>query len=94
MVDRWDAARPVRTEHRLPDLPPDLGRSRVLGTLGNDLCSRVEQLLVTERQRLIGAYRSWGERYATSMADLGRQYEAAESGLRARMADLGYDWPL
>ncbi|MEV0470928.1 type I restriction-modification system subunit M [Streptomyces prunicolor] len=94
VVDRWDAARPIQPDHPLLDLPPDLGRSRVLDTLGNDLCSRVEQLLVTERQRLIDTYRSWGERYATSMADLGRQYEAAESELRARMAALGYDWPL
>lgn len=49
---------------------------------------------ITETLTAPAMGRSWGERYATSMADLGRQYEAAESGLRARMADLGYDWPL
>ncbi|MFI0261890.1 hypothetical protein ACH4OW_22965 [Streptomyces sp. NPDC017056] len=94
VVDAWDTSRPNRSGAWPPTLPSDLGRSRVLDSLGGDLCSRVRQLLVAERQRLIDAFRSWGERYATSLADIGRQYEAAESRLRARMADLGYDWPL
>jgi hypothetical protein len=35
--------------------------------LGADLCSRAQQLVTSERQALADTYRSWGDRYATSL---------------------------
>ncbi|GAQ66713.1 N-6 DNA methylase [Streptomyces scabiei] len=62
----------------------------VLDGLGADLLARTEQLVTSERQKLVEAYLRWGERYAVSMVDLERQYQTAAHRLRDRMADLGY----
>ena len=64
--------------------------------LGDDLRSRVEKLIFLERQKLADVYRSWGERYAISLADLEEQREEVATRLMARIQALGYDdrtWP-
>lgn len=65
-------------------------RDRVLGRLGNALRARVGALATAERQALTTTYQTWGERYATSLADLDEQREAAAARLRSRLGDLGY----
>ncbi|MFJ9422458.1 N-6 DNA methylase [Streptomyces sp. NPDC101249] len=88
VVDRWHSTRPSWLgTSRIPS-EPDI--ARVLDALGDDLCSRVRQLVVTERQSLVATYLSWGDRYATSLADLERRYETAAARLKARMAVLGH----
>lgn len=88
VVDRWDSTRPswLETSH----IPSEPGIAPVLDALGDDLCSRIRQLVVTERQSLVETYLSWGDRYATSLADLEQQYETAAARLKARMAALGH----
>ncbi|MFI5817128.1 N-6 DNA methylase [Streptomyces sp. NPDC051643] len=85
VIDRW-AADGGRSSY----LPPNLVRERVLNVLGEDLRSRVEKLVATERQGLVDVYRSWGDRYETSLMDLERQSEATAARLRARWEELGY----
>lgn len=87
VIDRW-----ATTRHPLASNSPSRSaRERVLGTLGDDLRSRVEKLVFLERQKLTDVYRSWGERYAISLVDLEEQREAVAARLRARMKALGYD---
>lgn len=85
VIDRWTAA-DDRPSHR----PDALPRERVLEVLGQDLCARVERHVATERQGLVDLYRSWGDRYATSLADLENENEAAAERLRVRLRELGY----
>ncbi|CAM5504746.1 DNA methylase adenine-specific domain-containing protein OS=Streptomyces aurantiogriseus OX=66870 GN=GCM10010251_05780 PE=4 SV=1 [Streptomyces aurantiogriseus] len=91
----------VRRRHSLargragvPSRPKPLRQSEevdyVMGMLGSDLYGRIEQLVTGERQKLVEAYLRWGERYATSMADLEDRYRTAANRMRQRMADLGY----
>jgi type I restriction enzyme M protein len=86
VVDRWATTRrpPVSRE------ADQSARERVLDTLGNDLRSRVEKLVFMERQELADMYHSWGEQYATSLADLEEQDEAVAARIRARLRELGY----
>lgn len=86
VIDRWAAA----TDDRPSYLPDSLARERVLEVLGEDLRSRVERLVATERQGLVDLYRSWGDRYATSLVDLERENEAAAARLSFRLRELGY----
>lgn len=86
VIDRWGTTysdRPV-------DIPENLARERVLGVLGDDLRSRVEKLVATKRQALVDTYRSWGDRYATSLVDLEEQREAAAARLKSRLGEIGY----
>jgi type I restriction enzyme M protein len=76
--------------HQLPSLPSEEQAAHVLDMLANDLSQRIEQLVTGELRKLIDAYLQWGERYATSMADLEDQYWAAANRLRSRMTSLGY----
>ncbi|MEU6952295.1 class I SAM-dependent DNA methyltransferase [Streptomyces sp. NPDC045714] len=87
VIDRWAAADVAGQSSYLPH---GVARERVLDVLGADLYSRVEKLVVAERQGLINVYRSWGDRYETSLMDLERQSEAAAARLGARLKDLGY----
>lgn len=86
VIDRWVTA------HSDSDLrvPKQLGHERVLNTLGDDLRSRVERVVFAERQALADTYRSWGERYATSLADLEEQRKTAAARLKNRLEELGY----
>jgi type I restriction enzyme M protein len=86
VVDRWAVMHSDRAQY----LPGQLPYERVLNTLGDDLRSRVERLLFAEQQALIDTYRSWGERYATSLVDLEEEREATAARLKARMESLGY----
>lgn len=88
VIDRWETTRPswLGTSH----VTSESGNARVLDALGDDLCSRIRQLVVMERQSLVEKYLSWGDRYATSLADLERRYETAAARLKARMAALGH----
>jgi type I restriction enzyme M protein len=88
VITRWAAADGQRSY-----LPEALARIRVLEVLGDDLRTRLERLVAAERQGLVDIYRSWGDRYATSLADLERQSEAAAARLRARLQELGYTGP-
>ncbi|MEV5644033.1 class I SAM-dependent DNA methyltransferase [Streptomyces flaveolus] len=88
VITRWAAADGQRSY-----LPETLARIRVLEVLGDDLRTRLERLVAAERQGLVDIYRSWGDRYATSLADLERQSEAAAARLRARLQELGYTGP-
>lgn len=86
VIDRWATVDAGGSSY----LPHGLARERVLDVLGADLCSRVEKLVVAERQGLVNVYRSWGDRYEISLMDLERQSEAAAVRLGARLRDLGY----
>ncbi|MGW6532027.1 N-6 DNA methylase [Streptomyces venezuelae] len=88
VLDRWHSNRPswLGTSR----IPPERDIAYVLDALGDDLCSRVRQLVIAERQSLVETYLSWGDRYATSLAELERQYETAAVRLKARMAALGH----
>ncbi|MET8801621.1 N-6 DNA methylase [Streptomyces sp. NPDC004546] len=92
VVRRWHS--PVRDRASVPSRPkplrPGEETDHVLATLGRDLCVRIERLVTGDRQKLVDAYLRWGERYATSMADLEDQYQRAANRLRDRMAALGY----
>ncbi|WP_405012214.1 N-6 DNA methylase [Kitasatospora sp. NBC_01539] len=85
VIDRWAVA-----DGGASDFTDALAREQVLEVLGEDLRSRVEQLVAAERQGLVDLYRSWGDRYATSLVDLERQNEAAAARLRFRLRELGY----
>ncbi|WP_327168493.1 class I SAM-dependent DNA methyltransferase [Streptomyces subrutilus] len=85
VIDRWAAADGQRSH-----LPETLARERVLDVLGDDLRTRLERLVAAERQGLVDVYRSWGDRYATSLTDLERQSDDAAARLRARLKELGY----
>jgi hypothetical protein len=50
----------------------------------------VEKLVSAKKQALIDTYHSWGEQYATSLADLEEQQENATARLMARLEELGY----
>lgn len=89
VVDRWVVTRSDRAVR----LPGQLPHERALSTLGDHLRSSVEKLLFAEQQALIDTYRSWSERYATSLADLEEEREAAAARLRARMEEAGYASP-
>ncbi|MFF7561490.1 N-6 DNA methylase [Streptomyces pseudovenezuelae] len=82
--DRTDPRRPPKNFH-----PPGDAQS-VLDVLGDSLRRRVGHLVTGERQKLVETYLRWGERYATSMADLEDRYRTAADRLRDRMTDLGY----
>ncbi|MGW7263196.1 N-6 DNA methylase [Streptomyces sp. NPDC054842] len=88
VVERWETTRPswLGASHTTSESES----ARVLDALGDDLCSRIRQLIVTERQDLVNTYLSWGDRYATSLADLELRYETAAARLKARMAALGH----
>lgn len=86
VIDRWATVDGGQPSY----LPRSNARERVLEVLGADLCCRLEKLVVTERQGLINVYRSWGDRYETSLMDLERQNETAAARLEARLEDLGY----
>ncbi|MCX5161549.1 type I restriction-modification system subunit M [Streptomyces sp. NBC_00305] len=86
VIDRWATADGRQSSY----LPQNMARERVLDVLGEDLRSRVEKLVVAERQGLVNVYRSWGDRYETSLMDLERQSEAAAARLGARLKELGY----
>lgn len=86
VIDRWTTTR----RDRALRVPEQLAQERVLNTLGDDLRSHVEKLVFAEQQALTDTYRSWGERYATSLVDLEEEREAAAARLRARLEELGY----
>ena len=86
VINRWDAV----TADRLSRLPEPEARERVLARLGADLCAVTQALVAGERQKLADVYRSWGERYATSLASLEAQRDAAVARLRSRLEHLGY----
>ncbi|MFW6691624.1 N-6 DNA methylase [Streptomyces sp. MAR4 CNX-425] len=86
VIDRWATASDVRSSR----LPQDLTGERVFDALGRELRSRVEKLVAAERQTLVDIYRSWGDRYETSLTDLERQSEATGVRLAARLEQLGY----
>jgi type I restriction enzyme M protein len=65
-------------------------QDRVLDRLGDALRARVGALATAERQMLTTTYQTWGERYATSLADLDKRREVTAARLRARLGDLGY----
>lgn len=86
VIDRWV------TIYNDPSLrvPEHLMHERVLSALGDDLQLRVEKLVAAERQALVDMYRSWGDRYATSLVELEDQREAAVARLKARLGELGH----
>lgn len=86
VIVRWATADGRQSSY----LPQNMARERVLDVLGEDLRSRVEKLVVAERQGLVDVYRSWGDRYETSLMDLERQSEAAAARLGARLDELGH----
>ncbi|MEV6734488.1 MULTISPECIES: N-6 DNA methylase [unclassified Streptomyces] len=84
VIDRWAAADGELSWYSGP------ARERVLEVLGDDLCSRVTERVAAQRQGLVALYRSWGDRYETSFADLEQQSQAATERLRSRLRGLGY----
>jgi type I restriction enzyme M protein len=61
-----------------------------LDFLGEDLCKRTEALVSSERQRLAEIYRSWNERYGTSLLQLTAQAQDGRHRLESRFRELGY----
>ena len=86
VIDRWATTRRSRAPHATEQSAHD----RVLDTLGDDLRSRVERLVFAKRQALADTYRSWGERYATSLIDLEKQRDVIAARFKARMEELGH----
>lgn len=86
VTGRWDTTGTGRTSR----IPEDEARDRVLRRLGTDLCSRTQTLVAAERQKLADTYRSWGDRYATSLIHLEAQRDATAARLRSRLRELGY----
>lgn len=86
VINRWDA---VTTDwiYRIPERE---ARERVLARLGADLCVGTQAQVAGERQKLADIYRSWGERYATSLASLEAERDAAAASLGSRLQHLGY----
>lgn len=72
-----------RDDLRRPDLPVE--------TLGNSLRTALAQRVATELQQLITIYRSWGERYGTSLADLDNLRAAGATTLARRLGDFGFN---
>ncbi|MER5290710.1 N-6 DNA methylase [Streptomyces pharetrae] len=89
VVRRWSSL--AKDRSRLPERSqPGEEAGFVLSVLGNDLYRRIEHLVSDECQNLVDTYLRWGQRYATSMADLEERYHTAANRLRNRMAALGY----
>lgn len=65
-------------------------RGAALDMLEEDLTARVKNLVALERQWLVDVYRSWGDRYETSLLDLERRCETSAARLRSRLRELGY----
>ena len=85
VIERWATTRLPLASHT----PERSAHDRVLDTLGDDLRSRVEKLVFLERQKLADTYRSWGERYATSLIDLEEQRDVVAARLKARIEEIG-----
>jgi type I restriction enzyme M protein len=90
VLERWTATSRSSAMHA----PNRSAREQVFAALGDDLRSRTERLIFLERQELSDTYRSWGERYATSLVDLEEQREAVKARLEMRIQELGYDWDI
>lgn len=86
IIERWAKSQKNLELH----VSDKSAHQQALNILGNDLCARAETLVFEERQALVETFRSWGERYATSLADLEGEREAAAVRLTARLEDLGY----
>lgn len=86
VMDRWaKSRRPPATQ--TPNRPVS---EQVLTTLRDDFRSRVEKLVFLEQQEAADIYRAWGERYATSLADLEERREDVSTRLMTRLGELGY----
>lgn len=84
VIDRWSASeRTARTSAQY-------AQERVLDRLGVDLYARIETLVASERQKLVDIYRSWADRYATSLLLLEGEAEAISNRLKSRLMELGY----
>ena len=86
VIERWGTTRPPPASHT----PERSAHHRVLETLGDDLRSRVEKLVFSERQKLADTYRSLGERYAISLIDLEEQRDVVAARLKTRIEELGF----
>ena len=85
VLDRWTAQGTLRA-HTIRQDPED----EVLGTLGTSLAEYARAQIVTERQKLVDTYMSWGERYGTSLLQLEEEAEEARNRLEDRLRKLGY----
>ena len=61
--------------------------------LGKDLSAALEKQVAMELQQLVNLYRSWGERYGTSLTDLDSLREAGRVVLEHRLKSLGFTLP-
>ncbi|MEV0591795.1 N-6 DNA methylase [Nonomuraea cavernae] len=69
----------------------DLRRpERPIEALGDSLCAALAQRVAAELQQLVTLYRSWGERYGTSLADLDNMRAMGAVVLARRLGDLGF----
>jgi len=62
----------------------------VLQFLDQDLVARLERFVNAKRRLLVDAYRTWGEKYAITLADLEAQRDAAAVRLEGFLKELGY----
>jgi type I restriction enzyme M protein len=85
VLDRW-IARGTPHPHTIWQDPED----EVLDTLGTNLAEYGRAQVVTERQKLVDTYLSWGERYGTSLLQLEEEAEEARNRLEDRLRKLGY----
>ncbi|MDX3188673.1 N-6 DNA methylase [Streptomyces sp. MN03-5084-2B] len=65
----------------------------IIEILGQRLLEQLKKVAAAERQALVDLYRSWGDRYATSLRGLGEKRAAGERRLEARLRSLGYPSP-
>ncbi|GAA4552753.1 type I restriction-modification system subunit M [Amycolatopsis samaneae] len=71
-------------------LPDHDARDMVLRFLRDDLRARMERFVAVDRRALTDAYKTWGDKYAVTVADIEAQRDAAASRLAAYLKDLGY----
>jgi type I restriction enzyme M protein len=68
-------------------------RKTIPNSLEEDLTERAKKLVRLARQELVETYRSWVDRYGTSLQELNVRRAESEDRLRWRLRHLGYDWP-
>ncbi|WP_371644361.1 type I restriction-modification system subunit M [Streptomyces sp. NBC_00597] len=65
-------------------------RETVLRFLNDDLRARMDRFISVGRRELIHAYRTWGEKYAVTLADLEVQRDTAAARLAGYLKEIGY----
>ncbi len=71
-------------------LPDGEAREMVLRFLNDDLWVRMEHFVAAGRRALVDAYKTWGDKYAVTLADLEAERDTAAARLTGYLRELGY----